>query len=74
VGLEERGVDEVRLVAELGDAEGVREPLRGIDRDHRDLQALRRHAHRQRRRRRRLPDAAGARADDDALAVEQRND
>ena len=74
VGLEARRVDEVRLVAQLGHPERVREPLRGVDGDHRDLHPARGHPHRQRGRRGGLADPAGTRADDDALALEQRND
>ena len=66
------GVDEVRLVAELVDAERVGQPAGGIDGDDGDARALGGQAHGQRRRRRRLADAARARADDDALVAQAR--
>ena len=73
-GLEELGVHEVGLVAQLLQAQGVGEPPGGIDRDHRHLAALRRRAHGDRRGGRRLPDAAGPAADADALALERLRD
>ena len=59
------------LVAELAQAERVREPLRRVDREHGDLLAGGRRSHRDRRRGGRLADAARAGADADPLALEQ---
>jgi hypothetical protein len=64
------GVDQPRLVVERREPERVGQPPRRVDRHDRDPQARRREPHRQRRRRGRLPDAARAGADDDALAVQ----
>ena len=63
-------LDAVRLVAELLEPERRREPPRGVDRHDRDALAVGREPEREGRGRRRLPDAAGAGDDDDALAGE----
>ena len=67
-------VDQPRLVAELLQPERVREPLRRVDRDDRDLGALGGGAHRERGGGRRLPDAARAGADDDPAAADEVGD
>ncbi len=71
VGAEALRVDQPRLVAELLEPERRREPPRGVDRDHRDLQPALGHPHRERGRRRRLAHAARAGADDDPLPLDQ---
>ena len=68
--LEQGRLDPARLVAELLQPERVRQPLRRVDRQHADLQPLRRHPGRDRRRGRRLADPAGAGADADRFALE----
>ena len=64
-------LDAAGPVVERLEAERVGEPLRGVDRHHRDALAAGGHAHRDRRRGGRLADPAGAAADADALVGEQ---
>ena len=68
----ERSSDEPRLVAELLEPERVGQPPRRVDGHHGDRAPSRGQPQRERRRGRRLADAAGAGADGDPLAVEQR--
>jgi len=72
--LEQGGVDALRLVAQLLQPKRVGEPLRGVDREHADLQPAGSHPGRDRSRRRRLADPARPRADADLLVLEDVGD